>query len=38
VIGTGVRRDGLWFVNHEELALTAAVEGDVKKSYYSIVS
>jgi len=31
VIGTGVRRDGLWFVNHEELALTAAVEGDVKK-------
>ena len=31
MIGTGVRHDGLWFVNHEELALTTAVEGDVKK-------
>lgn len=31
MIGTGVRRDGLWFVNHEELALTTTAEGDVKK-------
>ena len=31
VIGTGVRRDGLWFVNHEESALTVAIEEDVKK-------
>jgi hypothetical protein len=29
-IGTGVRHNGLWFINHEESALTAAVEGVVK--------
>nr|ABA94321.1 retrotransposon protein, putative, unclassified [Oryza sativa Japonica Group] len=29
-IGTGVRRDGLWYINHEELGL-AAVVGDVEK-------
>ena len=31
VIGTGVRCDGLWFINHEETALTTAVEEDVKE-------
>ena len=31
MIGTGIRRNGLWFVNHEESALTTAVEGDVKE-------
>ena len=30
-IGTEVRRNGLWFISHEESALTAAAEGDVKK-------
>ena len=30
-IRTGVRRNGLWFISHEESALTAAAEGDVKK-------
>jgi len=29
-IGTGVRRNGLWFISHEESALTAAAEGDVR--------
>jgi len=31
VIGTGVRCDGLWFINHEKTALTTAVEEDVKE-------
>ena len=31
MIGTGIRRNGLWFVNHEESVMTTAVEGDVKK-------
>ena len=31
LIGTGVRHDGLWFINHEESALTTTVEGDVKE-------
>ena len=31
MIGTGIWRNGLWFVNHEESALTTAVEGDVKE-------
>nr|ABG22578.1 retrotransposon protein, putative, unclassified [Oryza sativa Japonica Group] len=29
-IGTGIRHDGLWYINHEELGL-AAVVGDVEK-------
>jgi hypothetical protein len=28
-VGTGVRSNGLWFVNHEELAFAAAAKGDV---------
>ncbi|XP_020405596.1 histone deacetylase 10 isoform X2 [Zea mays] len=30
-IGTGVRRNGLWFISHEESALKAIVEVDVKE-------
>ena len=30
-IGTGVKRNGLWFINYEESALTAAPEGDFKE-------
>ena len=30
-IGTGVRHNGLWFISHEESALTATTEGDVKR-------
>jgi transposase InsO family protein/copper chaperone CopZ len=30
-IGTGVRRDGLWFIGHEESALRAVAERDVKE-------
>jgi len=31
VIGTGVRHDGLCFVNHEESTLAPTVKGDVKE-------
>ena len=30
-IGTGVRRNGLWFISHEESTLRIVVEGDVKE-------
>jgi hypothetical protein len=31
MIGTGVRRNGLWYINHEESALNVAIEGAEKK-------
>ena len=33
VIGTGVRRNGLWFINQEESALTAATEAQEREIY-----
>jgi hypothetical protein len=31
MIGTGVRRNGLWYIKHEDLALTVAIEGAEKE-------
>jgi transposase InsO family protein len=31
MIGTGVRHNGLWYINHKDLALTLAIEGAEKE-------